>query len=280
MSRSRTPHKIRGLMAELADRYPGSRCRAEHDSGTRWQATWIDGPSVDRMRAEVARALPDVELHTIRTYTARSFAQAAVVMAVEGEFGPSIRGGLEQRAEQHLASLDNPHQDHATPRVAALADALIEHIPDHDRGREHTLLTPVAKEGLAWLLAPYDPAKADAPLVMSPAEHLTARYATGADDTEWRFRLRTLPAPVLVERASADTELDRVGRLAVLGLLDQMRRLWAATEGAAIAAARDAEAPGGRASWSQIGAALGGISKQGAQDRARRREKGGAVRLH
>lgn len=78
--------------------------------------------------------------------------------------------------------------------------------------------------------------------------------------------------------AQADADLDRVGRLAVLGLLEDMRRLWESTEAAAFAAARDTEAPGGQASWSQIGDVLG-ISRQGAQDRGKRRAHGRPSRL-
>src|SRR5699024_532456 len=147
-----------------------------------------------------------------------------------------------------------------------------------DTRLEHQVLDPVATEGVAHFLNPRQAKPDTGVLTMSPAQHLTARYATGEDAYQWRMRLRTLPVEDLVAAAQADQELDRVGRLAVLGLLEQMRRLWGAPEAAAFAAARDAEAPGGQASWAQIGAVLG-ISRQGAHDRGRARETGTPTRL-
>ncbi|MFI6579374.1 hypothetical protein ACIBFB_26625 [Nocardiopsis sp. NPDC050513] len=278
MARSRTPHALRALAARFRDRHPGCRMDADHEGGQTWILSWRDGPSLQRVEEAAAAAAPHAQVGAHRSYSPRAWALAAIEACLQGRTGPRPGDGsaLARQVEGALAQAEDP--DHAgDARRAAMAEALIRAC--EDPAYEDRLLAPVAKEGLAWLLTPYEAATTDAPLAMGPAEHLTARYARGADEGEWTHRLRALPAPVLVQRAGADPGLDRAGRLAVLGLLEEMRALWAATEGAAIAAARDAGAPGGRASWSQIGAALGGISKQGAQDRARRREKGGAVRL-
>lgn len=207
---------------------------------------------------------------------------AALGVCLDGEidrFG-ATGSSLAAQARHRLAQTEAPER--ALPGqelVGALADRYLERAQDGVAVYEERLLGPLAAEGVAGLLTPRQ-ANLDATdvLVMSPAQHLTAFYASGEDAWAWRMRLRTLPAPDLVAAAQADTDLDQVGRLAVLGLLEDMRRLWEETEAAAFAAARDTDAPGGAASWAQIGAVLG-ISRQGAHERGKRRTRGALSRL-
>ena len=277
MSRSRTPQQLRRLAADLSERYPGCRANAQHDSGKRWDFTWSNGPSVPQVKKAVAKAAPEAEVRLLRSYALRAHVLAGIRACLDGQVGYYADGAsLSWQVEDSLSEIEDPDQTD-DERLAAMADALMQEAGD--TRLEHQLLEPLAKQGVAHLLTPRQ-ARPDTlgVLTMSPAQHLTARYATGEDAYQWRMRLRTLPVEDLVAAAQADEELDRVGRLAVLGLLEQMRRLWERTEAAAFAAARDAEAPGGQASWAQIGAVLG-ISRQGAHERGRAREAGTPTRL-
>lgn len=277
MSRSRTPQKLRTLAADLSERYPGCRANAQHDSGKKWDFTWSNGPSVPQVKKAVATAAPEAEVRLSRSYSPRAYALAGIRACLAGQVGPHADGAsLSWQVEDALAETDAPDQAE-DERLAAMADALMKETGD--TRLEHQLLEPIAKQGVAHLLTPRQARPGtEGPLTMSPAEHLTNRYARGEDAHQWRYRLRTLPIPDLVAAAQADPGLDRVGRLAVLGLLEEMRRLWEATEAAAFAAARDADAPGGQASWTQIGAVLG-ISRQAAHERGRSREAGTPARL-
>ena len=270
MSRSRTPQKLRALATDLETRYPGCRASAEHDSGRVWDFTWIDGPSLPRVRALVVKAAPEAEVRLSRSYSPRAYALAGIRACLAGQVGPRATGSdLSWQVEEALSETDTPDQADGE-RLAAMADALLKEAGD--TLLEHRILEPIAKQGVAHLLTPRQARPhTEGPLTMSPAEHLTARYARGEDAHQWRMRLRTLPVEDLVAAAQADEELDKVGRLAVLGLLEEMRRLWERTEAAAFAAARDIDAPGGQASWTQIGAVLG-ISRQAAHERGRSRE--------
>lgn len=277
MSRSRTPQKLRRLAADLSERYPGSRVNAQHDHGRNWDLTWSNGPSVPQVKKLVATAAPEAEVRLSRSHSMRAYALAGIRACLAGKVSYYADGAsLSWQVEDALSETQTPDQTD-DERLAAMADALLAQTDD--TRLEHQVLDPVATQGVAHLLTPRQ-ARPDTlgVLTMSPAQHLTARYATGEDAYQWRMRLRTLPVEDLVAAAQADQELDRVGRLAVLGLLEQMRRLWEATEAAAFAAARDAEAPGGQASWAQIGAVLG-ISRQGAHERGRAREAGTPTRL-
>lgn len=277
MSRSRTPQKLRALATDLETRYPGCRASAEHDSGRVWDFTWINGPSLPRVRELVSTAAPEAEVRLSRSYSPRAYALAGIRACLAGQVGPHADGtALSWQAEEALAEADTPDRAE-DERLAALADALLKEAGN--TRLEHVLLEPMAKNGVAPLLTPRQARPgAEGPLTMSPAEHLTDRYARGEDAHQWRYRLRTLPTPELLAAAQADTNLDRVGRLAVLGLLEEMRRLWEATEAAAFAAARDADAPGGQASWTQIGAVLG-ISRQAAHERGTARLAGTRYRM-
>lgn len=280
MSRSRAPQALRKLAADISDAY-GCRAGATHEGGGTWLMQWTDGPTELDMRARIETVAPGAEVDLRRSYSPRAWTLAALCACLTGQvdrFG--IDGAqLAWTVEVDLREIEAPDRRRDGEHlVAALADRHLERTEDVVSSEER-LLEPLAKEGPAALLTPRQ-AKLDASdvLVMSPAQHLTARYARGEDAWAWRMRLRTLPVEDLVAAAQADPELDRVGRLAVLGLLEEMRRLWEATEAAAFAAARDIEAPGGQASWSQIGAVLG-ISRQGAHERGHRRAAGGPSRL-
>jgi len=277
MSRSRTPQKLRALAADLSERYPGCRASAEHSSGKKWDLTWRDGPALNRVRALVDKAVPAADVTLSRSFSPRAVALAGIRACLAGQVDYYADGSsLAWQVEDSLAEIEAPDQTD-DERLAAMADALMKEAGD--TRLEHQLLEPIAKNGAAHLLTPRQARPGgEGPLTMSPAEHLTARYARGEDAYQWRMRLRTLPVENLVTAAQADQELDRVGRLAVLGLLEQMRRLWEATEAAAFAAARDADAPGGAASWTQIGAVLG-ITRQAAHERGRSREAAAPTRL-
>lgn len=277
MSRSRTPQQLRALAADLSERYPGCRANAQHDSGKKWDFTWSNGPSVPQVKKAVATAAPEAEVRLLRSYNMRAHALAGIRACLDGQVGYYADGAsLSWQVEDALSEVENPDQTE-DERLAAMADALMKETGG--TRLEHQLLEPIAKQGVAHLLAPRQARPgAEGPLTMSPAEHLTNRYARGEDAHQWRMRLRTLPTPELVAAAQADEDLDKVGRLAVLGLLEEMRRLWERTEAAAFAAARDADAPGGQASWAQIGAVLG-ISRQGAHERGTARLAGTRYRI-
>lgn len=281
MSRSRTPQLLRGLAAETSDAY-GCRAGATHEGGGAWLMQWTDGPTELDMRARIAAVAPEVEVDLRRAYSPRAWTLAALRACLSGQVDRFGLDGVQlaRQVEVELREIDAPDQPRDGEQlVAALAERHLDRVEEGAAVSEERLLQSLATEGPAALLTPRQ-AKLDASdvLTMSPAQHLTARYARGEDAWAWRMRLRTLAVSDLVAAASADEDLDRVGRLAVLGLLEEMRRLWEATEAAAFAAARDVEAPGGQASWSQIGDVLG-ISRQGAQDRGKRRAAGGSSRL-
>jgi hypothetical protein len=281
MSRSRTPQALRKLANDISAAY-GCRASAEHEGGGTWLIQWANGPTQAQMRPRVAKAAPGAEMELRRTYSPRAWTLAALRLCLEGQvdrFGAS-GSSLALAAEQALTTTEAP--DRAAEGEALLAALAERHLERTEAGAaiyEDRLLDALAKQGVAPLLTPRQGSlDAGDVLVMSPAQHLTARYVTGEDAWAWRMRLRTLPVPGLVAAAQTDPDLDQVGRLAVLGLLEEMRKLWEATEAQAFAAARDASAPGGAASWGQIGAVLG-ISRQGAQDRGKRRAAGGPSRL-
>lgn len=277
MSRSRTPQQLRALAADLSERYPRCRATAEHESGKKWDLTWSCGPSVPQVKKAVTEAAPEAEVRLLRSYNLRAHALTGIRACLAGQVDYyADRASLAWQVEDSLAEIENPDQT-GDERLAAMADALMQEA-GHTR-LEHQMLEPIAQRGVAHLLTPRQARpRAEGPLTMSPAEHLTARYAHGEDAYQWRTRLRTLPVEDLVTAAQADPELDKVGRLAVLGLLEDMRRLWERTEASAFAAARDTDAPGGQASWTQIGAVLG-ITRQAAHERGHRRATGGASRL-
>lgn len=277
MSRSRTPQQLRALAADLSERYPGCRATAEHESGKKWDLTWSCGPSVPQVKKAVTKAAPEAEVRLLRSYNLRAHALAGIRACLAGQVDYYADGSsLAWQVEDSLAEIETPDQT-GDERLSAMADALVQEAGD--TRLEHQLLEPIATRGVAHLLTPRQARPgSEGPLTMSPAQHLTARYARGEDAYQWRMRLRTLPVEDLVTAAQADPELDKVGRLAVLGLLEEMRRLWERTEAAAFAAARDPEAPGGQASWAQVGAVLG-ITRQAAHERGRSREAGTPARL-
>ena len=277
MSRSRTPQQLRRLAADLSERYPGCRANAQHDSGKKWDFTWSNGPSVPQVKKAVAKAAPEAEVRLLRSYALRAHVLAGIRACLDGQVGPYADGAsLSWQVEDSLSEIENPDQTD-DERLAAMADALVKEAGD--TRLEHQVLEPIAKQGVAHLLTPRQARPgSEGPLTMSPAQHLTNRYARGEDAYQWRMRLRTLPVEDLVTAAQADPELDRVGRLAVLGLLEEMRRLWERTEASAFAAARNTDAPGGQASWAQVGAVLG-ITRQAAHERGRSRETGTPTRL-
>lgn len=277
MSRSRTPQQLRRLAADLSERYPGCRAGAQHDAGKRWDFTWSNGPSVPQVKKAVTEAAPEAEVRLLRSYALRAHALAGIRACLDGKVGYYDDAvSLSWQVEDSLSEVENPDQTD-DERLAAMADALMQEAGD--TLLEHRLLEPIAKQGVAHLLTPRQSRPgSEGPLTMSPAQHRTARYAHGEDAYQWRMRLRTLPVEDLVTAAQADPELDKVGRLAVLGLLEDMRRLWERTEAAAFAAARDADAPGGQASWAQVGAVLG-ITRQAAHERGRSREAAAPARL-
>ena len=280
MSRSRAPQILRKLAADISDAY-GCRAGATHEGGGTWLMQWSDGPTERGMRARIETVTSGVEVDLRRSYSPRAWTLAALRACLTGQVDRFGIDGIQLawEVERDLRKIEAPDQPRDEERlVAALADRHLERTEDVVSSEER-LLEPLAKEGPAALLTPRQ-TKLDNTdvLVMSPAQHLTARYARGEDAWAWRMRLRTLPVEDLVTAAQADEGLDKVGRLAVLGVLEEMRRLWERTEAAAFAAARDVEAPGGQASWSQIGDVLG-ISRQGAQDRGKRRATGGSSRL-
>ncbi|MFD3685469.1 hypothetical protein ACFWTE_11690 [Nocardiopsis sp. NPDC058631] len=279
MSRSRTPQALRRLAADLTERYPGCRAQAEPASGGSWELRWTDGPSIPLVRTQAAAAAPDTDVELLRTHSPRAWALAAIRACLAGQIRPGTDGpALVWRLEEPLAATEDPDQAPEGERLGKMAEELLAQA--QDTLLPHLFLAPVATDGAAHLLTPFQakPGAESGPLVMSPAEHLTARYARGQDVREWRFRLRTLPVADLVAAAQADKDLDRAGRLAVLGLLDDMRQLWESTEAGAFASARDTGAPGGAASWAQIGAVLG-ISRQAAHERGTRRAQGTPARL-
>lgn len=281
MSRSRTPQALRALAHEMSAEY-GCRASAAPQGGGAWLLQWSDGPTAADVRARAAKAAPGAEVEVRRTYSPRAWTLAGLRACLAGEldrFGAS-GSQLARTAERALDQTEAPDRPgRGEALLAALADRHLERAGDGAAAYEERLLEPLAKEGVACLLTPrQDRPDASDVLAMSPAQHLTARYARGQDAWAFSMRLRTLPAPDLVAAAQADPGLDRLGRLAVLGLLEEMRRWWEATEAQAFAAARDTGAPGGAASWAQIGAVLG-ISRQGAQDRGKRRTQGGPSRL-
>lgn len=279
---SRTPQALRKLARELSDTH-GCRVEATHESGRQWHLDWTDGPTEAEVRAQVEKVAPEAEVRPRRRYTPRAWVLSGLRALLAGETDRYISDGshLAWAAELRLATSPTPARvGPDEERLDAMTNAHLARTPPGAAGyEEELLLEPLLMHGVAPLLIPRQ-AKLDGTdvLTMTPAEHLTARYARGEDAWSWTHRLRTLPAPDLVAAAQADADLDLVGRLAVLGLLEQMRRLWENTEAAAFAAARDAAAPGGAGSWPQIGAVLG-ITKQGAYDRARRRATGGPSRL-
>lgn len=280
MSRSRTPQQLRRLAADLERQYPECRISLEHDSGKKWDLNWKNGPSAGQVKKALARAAPEAEVRLLRSYSMRAWALAGLRACLGGHVDPYSDGrtALDWTVEDDLAHVEAPETTAAgEDRLAMMAEALLAHA--EGTRRESELLAPLPRHGVSWLLEPRRAAPGTAgPLTLSPAEHLTARYARGEDASQWRMRLRTLPVEELIDRARDDQDLDRVGRLAVLGLLEQMLRLWEAIEADAFAAARDAHAPGGTASWAQIGAVLG-ISRQAAHERGRSREAGTSSRM-
>ncbi|MEU3020196.1 hypothetical protein ABZ635_22695 [Nocardiopsis sp. NPDC007018] len=281
MSRTRTPQALRKLAAEISDAYD-CRVNAEHEGGGSWLIQWTDGPTPTQMRTRAERAAPGATVELRRSHSPRAWTLAGLRATLAGDLDRFRASGaaLAARAEHRLETTEAPDRTaDGEELLDALAQRHLERTEGGTAAYEELLLEPLAREGVAPLLIPRQ-GKFDGtdPLIMSPAQHLTHHYARGEDAFAWTHRLRTLPAPDLVAAAQADADLDLVGRLAVLGLLEDMRRLWETTEAAAFAAAREATAPGGAASWTQIGAVLG-ISRQGAQDRGKRRAAGGPSRL-
>lgn len=282
MGRSKTSQRIHGLAAEVAARWPGSEAVAEHEGGGAWRLSWHCGPTRQAVQARVEEALPGVRVVLDRTYCRRAYAIQALALVLDGTLRPGrfLADTVQARMDGGIAE-----PDQAEGRLAALADRLEQAaeqsgLPAWD---ERGVCDLVAERGVSWLLTPRQPKTDSADvLVMSPAEHLTHRFLPpvehltlrGSEEARaWHYRLQTLPARELVDRALAEETLDAADHLAVVGLLAQLRAEWEATEATALARAHEAGA-----SWTDIGTALG-ITRQSAHARARRRSTGTPTRL-
>jgi len=269
MSRS---HAFRRLAAALDAEHPGCRANAEYDTSRReWTLTWTDGPTVDAVRARLP-AGEQVDFR--RNHRPHTHAVAAIELSLSGglvKIASYDWWSLQDALAVHLGGRTDPHTTGG--RTGALADALLEHL-----GQEYpdaSEIAAAARGGVAHLLrqpSTDGDSGAEDPLVMSPAEYLTSRYARGQAALDWRARLATVPAAELVAAATTDEHLDAAGHLAVLALLGQMRADLERLEDAALTRAHAAGA-----SWARIGAVLG-ITKQSAHSRAKRRASGRPTR--
>ncbi|WP_306368449.1 hypothetical protein [Nocardiopsis sp. CC223A] len=118
-----------------------------------------------------------------RHYRYRSLAVAAVELSLAGKLeevkvARYDRWGLIDPVTEHLAEITDP--DAAAGRVGALADALLEQLPDRVDAADVALVVRERERRLAPLLRQPSTDDSDTdedPLMMSPAEYLTARYA-------------------------------------------------------------------------------------------------------
>ncbi|MFD7828475.1 hypothetical protein [Kitasatospora sp. NPDC059803] len=264
---------IRSFVHQMAKTYDCAMDTDYYDHRRRWEIRWHDGPTEATVRAAVARQLPQ---HQEVIALCRDLSEEAIVL---GAIRCYITGEVHQwndlryAAQRSLEDVAHPLRT-ATARESAMVERVLEESAQEtrwgrDRDASYALALLKERRGIGWLLTPPVPAQdgrqpeADAPvpaaLELSPVELLTARYALGEQGAAWRERAAAMPAAQAFDAALADEEIDKETALAALRLVAERQ---AALDAATVLLIGRARAAGG--SWSDVGRALGGITKQSA----------------
>ncbi|MFD4397279.1 hypothetical protein [Kitasatospora sp. NPDC058478] len=269
---------IREFVRQMAKIHQADVDADYYDHKRRWEIRWHDGPTEATVRAAVERQIPE---HQEIIYTSRDFSDEVLVLAALRLFVADEAhhwGDLRYAAQRSLEDVAHPMRT-ATARESAMVERVLEESAQETRwGRsrdaDYALALLKERRGIGWLLTPPAPAQdsrqpeADAPvpavLELSPVELLTARYALGEQGAAWRERAAAMPAGAAFDAALADEEIDKETALAALRLVAERQ---AALDAATALLIDRARADGG--SWSDVGRALGGITKQSAQKKRR-----------
>ncbi|MFJ3793500.1 hypothetical protein [Kitasatospora sp. NPDC090091] len=263
--------EIRAFVRQMSKIHQCDMDAEYYDARQHWVIRWHDGPTRKAMLAAVQRHLPE---HKDIVYAGRDLSDEATVLGaircyVSGEVH---RWNTPRYAAEHLLEDVAFPLRTATARELAMVERLLEESAQdrpwgRDRNADHALELLTERKGIGWLLTP--PAAPDgrqpeadaAPPVLepTPVELLTARYARGDQGTAWRERATPMPLVEAFAAALADEEIDRDAALAALTLVADLQAVLDANTAALMARARGA---GG--SWSDVGQALGGITKQSA----------------
>ncbi|MFI5534530.1 hypothetical protein ACIA8O_38945 [Kitasatospora sp. NPDC051853] len=275
---------IRKHLFGLAKVYDCHTLDVRPEGRGRWRVEWTEGPSVTVIRTSVAREFPDLAagIRYVRETGVRPHlvgALRALATMSEHDLDRLDHHRLENLADAVLDDVTDPW-DTASPREKAMVERLLAATAVRDpwgdvvhESWDHALAELVRCKGIAWLLEPQPaPAadqrgqgKPDAPaagLDLTPLELLTVRYAAGPDRTAWLRQTTTLPPDRALAAVLADQHPGRPEALAALRLVAGLRAELDAAEARVIDAARAADA-----TWTEVGAALGGITKQAAAER-------------
>lgn len=266
MSKAGKVRRLAAQVSEKAEVAVGASWEAPH-----WRLQWSDGPTYPRLRTLLeACDTGGIDITTLRMdriVQDGAVLVQAVRLALSGELpcgpGPQMAGQAHSAAEYAAEYADYPER--AQGREAALTQALLAATPPAPHGRPSTAaaIALLAEHGTGWLLtlAPsHDPERA-------ALELLTASYATGQDAQDWKRSGSIMTAKAAVEVVLADPHASPAARLAALSLTRAARAQLLAECDTAELALIDAAKDSG-ASWTQIGRALGGITKQSASERA------------
>jgi hypothetical protein len=231
---------VRAFARDLSER-TGVSIEVSYDSGPRWHLEWSDGPSRDAViKAATKTDLAGAVIVTHRHYSTRAVALGSIRLAASTTtYGHSTAETRTWRIEETLEEVDYPdraadaREEHMVNRV------LVEATPEGWKWTDRDLVVAlIGRKGLGWLLADADPG------VASPAEILTARYATtGAEVIQWNRHAHPMPAADAVRAALADPDLGAVGSVALLRLLRQLREDRQRAEDLAVAVAQRAGVP-------------------------------------
>ncbi|GAA2842457.1 hypothetical protein [Kitasatospora aburaviensis] len=243
-----------------------------HDARRYWVINWHDGPTREAVLAAIQRQLPE---HKDIVYTGRYLSDEATVLGaircyVSGEV--HRWNDLRYAAERLLEDVAFPLRT-ATARESAMVERLLEESAQdrpwgRDRNADHALELLTERKGIGWLFTPAAAPDGRQPeadghmppaLAPLPVELLTARYARGDHSIAWRERAAPMPLAEAFAAALADEEIDRDAALAALTLVADLQAVLDANTATLMARARGA---GG--SWSDVGQALGRITKQSA----------------
>ncbi|MFI7642971.1 hypothetical protein [Nonomuraea sp. NPDC049400] len=276
-NRSRQLHNL----ARTLTRLTGVQIEASYP-GPRWELRWRNGPTSGQMRTVLAKhapaGVPADHIDLSRDVGVDAIAMQAIRLALAGKLEFDRRrhaaAGMSLLISDSCRDLADPERG-VNDRQAAMAQRLLQ-ASGGDKYAVPDLL--LQHDGVEWLLP--EPALDD--VAGDPhfaLEVLTARYATGAAAAQWRRRLATLDENVALAAARADAAADAVVDLAVLAVAAAHRaRILAALDAERLADLNRARGRVPRLGWPLIGRALGGISRQAAQQEHDRLKRGAARR--
>ncbi|MFJ7280897.1 hypothetical protein [Kitasatospora sp. NPDC098663] len=263
---------IRSFVREMPTVYDCELDAEYYDDRHHWVIRWTDGPTRATVLAAVARQLPKHKgiVHAGRDLSDEATMLGAIRLYATGE---SARWRCVDgwAAGHHLEDVAHPLRTATSRELAMIERVLEESVQDTQWGRRRYAADALdllqERHGIGWLLtSPVGSARqpeADAPgaaaLQPSPIEALTARYARAENATTWRTRAEPMPVAEAFAAALADEEIDKDAALAALALVAELQAALDANTATLMDRARTADG-----SWSDVGRAMGGITKQSA----------------